>query len=216
MKRLEFFFSVLVLGLFGVFTILVRQHLFDQLDLDLTVKLQDHISHFFDTGFSFFSILGAAEIISFFLLVPLFLYYKSRGILIFLAYGFGLFIEVVGKTFLTHSGPPHLFFRNDINFHFPSSYIETLHSYPSGHSYRTVFIAYVWFVYLFERYPSRVTRSIVFLIIASLCAIMLISRVSLGEHWTTDVVGGSLLGLGLAMASCALRKPVIKKQKHHS
>jgi len=218
MKRRELFLSFLVLGLFVGFTLLVKHHYFEQLDLDTTVKVQDHISHSFDTVFSIFSLIGSAEVISLFLLPPLFLFYKFwRSILILGGYGFGLFVEVIGKTFLSHSGPPHLFFRYDLGFNFPSAYIETMHSYPSGHSYRTLFVVYVWVVYLFETQSSKSLKAFIFLICAGLCAIMLVSRVCLGEHWTSDVIGGALLGLGLAIATCAFRKvsPAIEKLHKH-
>ncbi len=217
MKRWELFFSFVLLSLFFGFTLIVKHQYFEHIDLDVTVKVQDHIPHSFDTIFSIFSLIGSAEVISLFLLPPLFFFYKFwRSIVILVGYGFGLFIEVIGKTFLSHSGPPHFFFRYDLGFNFPSSYIETLHSYPSGHSYRTLFVVYVWFVYLFETVHSKSIRALIFLISSGLCAIMLVSRVCLGEHWTSDVIGGALLGLGLAMASCAFRKlpQQVKKIRH--
>jgi len=220
MKRRELFFASIILCLFVVFSLLVEQNLFQHLDLSITVKLQDHISDSFDTGFSLFSLIGSAEIISLFLLFPALVYYKWRSLVIFFSYAFGLFIEVIGKTFLIHSGPPHLFSRYDLGFSLPTGYIHTLHSYPSGHSYRTAFVVYVWFLFLYETAKTRTQKIVAFSATGSFCAIMLISRVSLGEHWTTDVVGGSLLGLGLAVASCAFRETRlsqnIQKKKYAS
>jgi len=203
MKRSEFLLSFVVLLCFAIFTLLVRARLFVNWDLATTVRLEDHMPEVFDTPFSIFSVIGSAEVISLFLL-PIFLIYKWRSLVIYLTYGVGLFIEVVGKTFLTHPGPPHMFFRNDIDFRFPSSYIETAHSYPSGHSYRSIFIVSVWVLALLASSKSKNTKIILTLCALLFCGIMLISRVSLGEHWTTDVIGGTLLGLGFALFSSAV------------
>ncbi|CAN5293762.1 hypothetical protein BH10PAT2_BH10PAT2_2800 [soil metagenome] len=202
MKRKELLLSFCVLLAFTLFTLLVRARLFVNYDLATTVRIENHMPYGLDTPFSIFSILGSAEVISLCLL-PIFLIYKWRSLIIFFSYAFGLFVEVVGKTFLDHPGPPHVFFRNDIDFKFPSNYIQTEHSYPSGHSYRTVFVIYVWVIILLLSKRSRNFKIALTLCAILFCGIMLTSRVSLGEHWTTDVIGGSLLGLGFASASSA-------------
>jgi membrane-associated phospholipid phosphatase len=213
-KRKELLLSFLVLFLFGVFTLIVKSHITDGIDLDITVKSQNHLPVVFDTAFSVFSLLGSAEIISF-LILPIFLIYKWRSVVIFFSYGFGMLIEVIGKTFLDHKGPPHLFFRYDLNFEFPTSYIQTYHSYPSGHSFRTIFIISIWLLILFQTAQSKQTKTLITLVSLFFCVIMLFSRITLGEHWTTDVIGGSLLGLGMALGSFALTQTplVMRKSK---
>lgn len=214
MKKLALFIAFASFFLFTVFTLIVKQDLFEQIDFDTTVRLQNNTPHSLDTTFSLFSMIGAAEIISLFLL-PLFLIYRWKSIVIAISYATGLFVEVVGKVFLDHPGPPHLFFRNDINVDFPSSHVTHLRSYPSGHSYRTVFVIAVWLYVLWGSSLPRSQKIIWSLPALGVCGIMLLSRVTLGEHWTSDVIGGSLLGLGFALGSVALLKSTVQTHRTH-
>ncbi len=59
------------------------------------------------------------------------------------------------------------------------------YSYPSGHSTRAAVIAY----YLFRRYKLLRPASAVFVLLTCF------SRMAVGAHWFTDVVGGVLLGV---------------------
>src|SRR3989344_4902212 len=190
-----FSIGVLVFLSFVFFSYLVHRDLFAQLDFDNTVKLQDRISRRLDTPFSTLSLLGSFEILSLLLLFLVVIRKKISGIFVFVPYITAIFIELYGKIFVIHPGPPYLFFRNDIPFNFPSSYIQPGSSYPSGHSTRTLFISVVLIFMIGNSKRLSSFQKAIFISLVLLFDIaILVSRVYLGEHWTSDVVGGALLG----------------------
>lgn len=117
-------------------------------------------------------------------------------------FGFGMVLELIGKSFITHPSPENIYFRYSLPVYFPSGSVQTGYSYPSGHSYRSAFLA-VFVSYLISRsqkLSQTAKRYLYFSIYAGL-VVMLFSRVSLGEHWASDVIGGTLLGISFAYLS---------------
>ena len=113
-------------------------------------------------------------------------------------YGFELF----GKFFVYHPGPPFMFLRYDLGFLFPSSYVSTKYSYPSGHTARTIFLG-ILFLYILTNIKSPKIKGILSILIVMFMATMIVSRVYLGEHWSSDVVGGILLGASMSSLAIA-------------
>lgn len=207
MSRAKIFgtLTLLSLSLFVFFTFLVKKRSLVPFDFDTTVRLQNHIPTRLDVFFSFFSLLGSFEVFTIVLVLLFVVTRKLAGIAILAFFAVAHVIELAGKIFLTHPGPPFMFFRYDLGFFFPSTYVQTGSSYPSGHSMRTVFVGMLFFyLILTSRKMSPVVKTMLGLAIVLFVGVMLVSRVSLGEHWTTDVVGGSLLGAAFAFLSFPL------------
>ncbi|MCL5073092.1 MAG: phosphatase PAP2 family protein, partial [Actinobacteria bacterium] len=187
-----------------------------QFDFDTTVRLQDNISRRFDGSFSFLSLIGNFEFTSFFLIILIILTAVLRrkifsfkqwlwGGLVFFFYGILHIIELYGKTFVEHLPPPHFLLRTEKIGDFPQFYVRSEYSYPSGHAARAAFLSIIiMFLLARNRKLTPVTKFILIGFLFLYDFLMIVSRVYLGEHWSTDVIGGSLLGAGLSILGLVL------------
>jgi membrane-associated phospholipid phosphatase len=192
-KPILFIFSFSLFFLFIFFSYLVAKESFTKLDFDTTVRLQDHLSRKADLTFSIFSLIGSAEISMLFWLGLVFWSAIKRlwkTVLALMLLPLALLMEIFGKVFVYHPAPPHLFYRGVINFSLPSSYVPVEYSYPSGHLTRTAFIVTFLICYFTLRKNSFLATALCVIFLVT----MFISRIYLGEHWLSDVIGGTLIG----------------------
>lgn len=207
-----FLLSVIFLSLFTYFSYTVAKERWQQFDFDSIVKLQDHLPRKYDQIFSYFSLLGSVEvtvgICLFFAILALlkWQWMASLGWLMILP---TTVAEIFGKLVLFHPGPPVFFHRSLLPTSLPSFYVHTNFSYPSGHMTRTILIITILIcLLLFSTRGRLLPRTLLLSGLLSLGFLMALTRVYLGEHWFSDVLGGSLLGAGMGfLASVLILRP---------
>ena len=178
-----------------------------KIDFDTTVKLQDHISRKFDEYFSLLSLAGSAEVtIGFCLLMGILSAVRFKithllGWLMIIPASMG---EVFGKLVLFHPAPPVFLHRTLLPTGLPSFYVHTDFSYPSGHMTRTVFIATIFLSMVLFQSKDFFQKFLSTSVILFLVFLMALTRVYLGEHWLSDVLGGSMLGAGIGFLASVL------------
>lgn len=201
-KNLSFIIlGITLLVIFYAFSFLVKEDVFTHFDFDMTVKVQAKVPVRLDPYLSGLSLLGSFEGTIVILLVFL-LFKRTIGTILTI----GLFcfmhvVEIIGKAFLDHPVTPFMFHRYAFDFIFPTGYVQPGGSYPSGHAMRTAFLA-ILFVFIVNR--TKIPKNFKlasFLAILTIYFVMAVSRISLGEHWTSDVIGGTLLGSAFAFFS---------------
>lgn len=205
-KSFLFLSGLSSLSFFIFLSYFVAKHGLNQFDFDTTVRVQDHVSEFFSEFFSYFSLLGSAEVVTLILLAVILLKKpRLRKLFVLPFYCIVFAIGLFGKVFVKHPGPPFMFYHYKLDFIFPSSYVSTGNSYPSGHSARTLFVTTILILMILRSGKLTPGKLLAIGVLLAVDVLMLVSRVYLGEHWTSDVIGGALLGTGLAfLASIAL------------
>jgi membrane-associated phospholipid phosphatase len=209
-----FYLSVVVFLVFTAFSYTVAKEYWQKIDFDTTVKFQDHFPRRVDEYFSLVTLFGSPEFTVLIAGIMAFLSLIRKKILAFIGWSLivpATIIEVFGKFVLYHPAPPNFLLRSiDLEKNLPHFYVHTDYSYPSGHLTRTVFISTIFFFIILTKVKDPLIKFSLLSALIGFCLIMFISRIYLGEHWFSDVVGGTLLGLSSGLFASFL---IIGKKK---
>ena len=193
--------------LFLFLSFMVGADTFRTLDYDSLIWIQKNVQRSVDVPLSFLSILGSTEVTLAIAGIIFFgIYIKTKKLFWGIWLYFLIFvIELIGKTIIFHPAVPPLFHRYALGIRFPSSsFVHTAYSFPSGHMARTAFLVFIIFSLLLWRVKDMRRRIKYTTLLFFYLLGMFISRISLGEHWLSDVMGGTVLGASIASLAFAL------------
>lgn len=181
---------ILVVVTFSALALLASTTAYFPVDLQITLALQSVRSALFTTVMSFISWIGYSP-----------QSYLMTAILIGLIYAFGFHWEGVSAAIAAaFVEAMNALVKTMVHRPRPASDLVNVvaqlnsFSFPSGHvMYYTGFLGFLWFL-AYITLKNSWKRNLILVILGVEIALIGMSRIYLGEHWFSDVVGAYLLG----------------------
>lgn len=215
-KNVLLFLSLVFLFLFIVLSKYEDRPFIRNLDFAVTVKVQEKIDtsahlrlkSFVDTtmtGATFFASPEFTSVVVILLTGWLFYDFKIKklnwkALIIPIMFALIVFVELYGKSIVHHPSPPFSMIKHATSI-FPANYINEQFSYPSGHAARAIFISIITYLSFSIGHLALRKRFIFGLCLGLYVFLVSVSRIYLGHHWFSDVMGGLLLGVGFAFGA---------------
>lgn len=185
-KRVDKIFSIILLIIFVAIGVLVRNtHEGLRIDLKILEILHININPGVFKIMDFISFIGSPKfLIPVITIVTIYTLYKKRYFIskLLIASSLGSWILNYILKFIFNRSRPFDYFLVE----------QGGLSYPSGHSMVSMSM-YLTIAYLLIKYKNT-NRKLAYTIATLLVFIMGISRLYLGVHWPTDVIGGFIMG----------------------
>ena len=171
--------------LFIIYTYIVAREYTAQFDFDITVRMHDNIPTRVDPFFSWFSLLGSFELTSLIFVLTVIAISLKKGRRFLIGFSFIAFhiIELTFKSIVDQVGPPFMFHRYALDYHFPSTYISSDYfSFPSGHVGRTAMLVGLFTFIVWKSKIRKIGKLGCLGCLGIVFSIMVVSSVSLGEQ----------------------------------
>lgn len=209
--------GIILIGLFFIFTFIVRTDILRGVDFNLTVKIQDNLPQ---ASFKFLQLiteLAKFEVITILLVIVMLTSRQWLQTLLAIGlWGGGHVLELVGKYILHQPPPPFMFYKVPIVTWFPGDYVTEGNSYPSGHSMRAVFFAFiVTALVLSSKKIPQLFKYVISVGLFGFAGLVGLGKVALGQHWTTDIIAGAFMGAGCSLITIALCNLSLFKHNLH-
>lgn len=206
MKRHQFFIvAIMLIVCFALFSRFLMRGGLKNFDFTVTIKVQERIDK--SSRLRLARLVGEVMEGSTFLASPLITTIgvlivmvvaglkrkKYRIIVLLIPLLFGLMTvgELYGKSVVHHPAPPFFMLKNPTTI-FPKYHILENFSYPSGHAARAVFLT-VTALFLIKK------KLRIGIVLGIYIGLVSLSKVYLGHHWLSDIIGGLLLGCGFGL-----------------
>lgn len=203
-----FLLSIVFFLSFVFLSFWVSQNQTNSFDKEALLSLEQVASPFWDKVMIYVSFFGepfVAVILAVVLCAALFMQNQRTAlVLIFLA--IAILLSADFFKILFERPRPDIFIVT--GYTRPSSY-----SFPSGHvTFYTIYFGFLLFLALLSKKMAVLLRGFIVFCCASLIVLIGYSRMYLGVHWPTDVIGGYLLGLSLLLPFLVLYLVLDKKE----